>query len=103
MPALAGLQVLGARIDTLEGQPAAHVFYQQNGSRAMSLLVWHGSSPLAEFTPRDFDGNHVFVAQLNATTVVLWPDDNLRYACVGAEPPDQMLELASHVWRTVSD
>ena len=103
VPALAGLQVAGGRIDSVEGQPAAHVLYQQSGSRAMSLLVWRGAGVLAEFTPRDYEGNHVYVGQQGTTTVILWPDDDLRYACVGTAPPDQMLELASHVWRTASD
>jgi anti-sigma factor RsiW len=103
IPALSGLQVSGGRIDSVEGQPAAHVLYQQNGSGAMSLLVWRGAGALTEFTPRDYEGSHVYVGQQGTTTVILWPDNDLRYACVGTAPPDQMLELASHVWRTVSD
>jgi anti-sigma factor RsiW len=103
VPAMADLQVAGGRIDSIEGQPAAHVLYQRDGSEAMSLLVWRGAGALSEFTPREYDGNHVYVGQQGTVTVILWPVDGLRYACVGTEPPEQMLELAAHVWRTVSD
>ena len=103
IPALSGLQVSGGRIDSIEGVPAAHVLYQQNGSQAMSLLVWRGAGSLEAFTSQVYEGNQVYVGREGTTTVVLWPVGDLRYACVGAEPPDQMLELASHVWRNVSD
>jgi anti-sigma factor RsiW len=103
IPALSGLQLSGGRIDSIEGVPAAHVLYQQNGSQAMSLLVWRGAGSLEAFTSQVYEGNPVYVGRAGTTTVVLWPVGDLRYACVGAEPPDQMLELASHVWRNVSD
>jgi anti-sigma factor RsiW len=99
VPALTGLQVAGGRIDSIEGRPAAHVLYQQNGAQAMSLLVWRGAAPLGGFTARTYEGNQVYVGQQGTTTVILWPDDDLRYACVGAAPPEQMLEIAARVWR----
>ncbi len=99
VPAPEGFGIVGARIETIDGQLAGHILYQPTNAAALSLFLWRGAVSTNDLTPRQMNGGQFYVGTQDGETVVLWHDDDLNYACVGDGTPDAMLELAARVWR----
>lgn len=100
LPTPDGFNILGGRMENIDGQMVAHMLYSQANAAAMSLFVWRGAVSTANMESRELDEGRFYVGSEGAETVVLWRDHDLNYACVGEAAPDAMLDLARHVWRS---
>lgn len=100
LPTTEGFSITGGRMETIDGQMAAHVLYRQETAATMSLFVWRGAISTGNMESRELNGAHFYVGSQGAQTVVLWLDHDLNYACVGDAAPDAMLDLAWRAWRS---
>jgi anti-sigma factor RsiW len=100
-PDIQGLQLVGGRLDQIEGQPAANLVYRQDDGATMSLLVWRGSAPLSEFASQTYERGRFYVGAQDGQTVIIWPVDDVRYACVSAESAERVLDMAGRVRRSL--
>ncbi|MBI1748842.1 MAG: hypothetical protein HYR55_19990 [Acidobacteria bacterium] len=87
-------QLIGGRLCSLKGQPAALVFYQQPQSR-ISLFVLDGSDlKLPEDRLTVIDSKRCLLDARKGYSVVLWKERGLLYSLVSEAPSADLLHLA---------
>ena len=89
--------LMGARMETMDGRATAHILYRQLTTGTMSLFIWRGPIATGALEQRQEDSGLYIIGTHDAETIVLWPDGDLNYACVGAAPPETVLVLAAQI------
>ena len=102
VPVVEGFQLLGGRLEQIEGLPAAHLLYQQDDSSTLSLLVWQGTEPLTQLASQEYESGRFYTGSLAGESVVIWPVGNMRYACVSSDAPERLLDVAGKVRRNLT-
>jgi anti-sigma factor RsiW len=103
LPTPDGFSRVGGREENVNGQLAAHILYRQADGATMSVFIWRGTIATTNLAPREVAGDQFYLGTQFAETVVLWPERDLAYACVGQVPPEGLLDLAARVRRSDND
>jgi len=85
--------LVGGRVVTVGGTPAAHLLYEWGGYR-LSLFVMPSPPTRPEWTERVIDGVEIYTARIHGTTVTWWEDAARLYVAASAASARALEEFA---------
>ncbi len=85
--------LVGGRVVTVGGTPAAHLLYEWGGYR-LSLFVMPSPATRPEWTERVIDGVEIYTARIHGTTVTWWEDAARLYVAASAASARVLEEFA---------
>lgn len=88
-----GQRLMGGRVSSVGGAPAAHLLYEWGGHR-LSLFVMPPPPARPEWAERVIDGVELYTAALHGTTVTWWEDAERLYVAASAGSPTDLEEFA---------
>ncbi len=88
-----GQSLVGGRVASVIGAPAAHLLYEWDGHR-LSLFVMPPAPGRPEWPERVLDGVELYTAELHGTTITWWEDAERLYVAASTASPADLEEFA---------